>query len=156
MRKSSKITMTEENVIFGCDAQYRANKSKDGNSPVALKTTSSSTCHFFLRNKMRNDQPRPWHTLFSTPTFLAKDWHSNSRINPVLFGEALIQVLFITSRGRVRSVREWWSNGRSSLSKHVIAPSRNFDPYLPAQLTQNTHPLKSNFNSATICWVLDA
>jgi hypothetical protein len=89
--------------------------------------------------------------LFSMPAFLAKDWYSNSRINPVLFGEALIQVLFITSRGRVRSVREWWSNGRSSLSKHVTAPSRNFYPYLPARPTQNTHPLKSNFNSVTIC-----
>jgi hypothetical protein len=71
--------------------------------------------------------------LLSTPTFLAKDWHSNSKINPLLFGEAFIQVLFITSRGRVKSVREWWSNGRSFLFKHVIAPSRNFDPYLPAQ-----------------------
>jgi hypothetical protein len=74
----------------------------------------------------------------------------------LLFGEALIHVLFITSRGRVRSVREWWSNGRSSLSKHVTAPSRNFDPYLLVRPTQNTHLLKSNFNSATICWVLDA
>ncbi len=132
MRKSSKITMTIENVIFGCDAEYRASKSKDGKSPAALKTTSSSTCHFFFHNKVRNDQPRLGDTLFSTPTFLAKDWDSNNRINPLLFGEALIQVLFITSRGRVRSVREWWSNGRSSLSKHVTAPSGNFDPYLPA------------------------
>ncbi len=156
MRKSSKITMTGENVIFGCDSEYRASKSKDGNSPAALKTTSSSTCQFFLCNKVRNDQPRPRDTFFSTPTFLAKDWHSNSRINPLLFGEALIHVLFITSRGRVRSVREWWSNGRSSLSKHVTAPSRNFDPYLLVRPTQNTHLLKSNFNSATICWVLDA
>ncbi len=156
MRKSSKNTMTAENVIFGCDAEYRASKSKDGKNPAALKTTGSFTCHFFLHNKLRNDQPRPWDTLFSTPTFLAKDWDSNSRINPLLFGEALIQVLFITSRGRVRAVREWWSNGRSSLSKHVTAPSGNFDPYLPARPTQNTPPLKSNFNSATICWVLDA
>jgi hypothetical protein len=73
-----------------------------------------------------------------------------------LCGEALIQVLFITSRGHVRVVREWWSNGRSSLSKHVIAPSGNFDPYLLAQPTQNIPQLKSNLNSATICWVLDA
>jgi hypothetical protein len=58
--------------------------------------------------------------------------------------------LFITSRGHVRVVREWWSNGKSSLSKHVTAPSGNFDPYLPAQPTQNTPQLKSNFNSATI------
>jgi len=156
MRKSSKIIMTGENVIFGCDAEYRASKSKDGNNPAALRTSGSSTCHFFLHKKVRNDQPRPWDTLFLTPTFLAKDWHLNCKINPLLFGEALIQVLFITSRGRVRSVRKWWSNGRSSLSKHVTAPSRNFDPYLPARPTQNTHPLKSNFNSATICWVLDA
>ncbi len=148
--------MTVENVIFGCDAEHRASKSKDGKSPTALKPTSSSTCHFFLHNKVRNDQPRPGDTLFSTPTFLAKDYDSNSRINPLLFGEALIQVLFITSRGRVKSVREWWSNGRSSLSKHVTAPSRNFYPYLPTRPTQNTPPLKSNFNSATICWVLDA
>jgi hypothetical protein len=48
MRKSSKNTMTAENVIFGCDAEYRANKSKDGKSPTALKTTCSSTSHFFL------------------------------------------------------------------------------------------------------------
>jgi hypothetical protein len=53
-------------------------------------------------------------------------------------------------------MREWWSNGRSSLSKHVTAPSGNFDPYLLAQPAQNTLPLKSNFNSATVCWVLDA
>ncbi len=151
MRKSSKITMIVENVIFGCDAEYRASKSKDGKSPTALKTTSSSTCHFFLHNKVRNDQPRPKDTLFSTPTFLAKDWDSNSKINPLLFGEALIQILFITSRGRVRSVREWWNNGRSSLSKHVTSPSGNFDPYLPIWPAQNTLPLKSNFNSVTVC-----
>jgi hypothetical protein len=94
--------------------------------------------------------------LLSTPIFLAKDWDSNSIINPLLFSKALIQVLFITSKGHVRVVREWWSNGRSSLSKHVTAPSGNFDPYLPAQPTQNTPQLKSNFNSAAICWVLDA
>jgi len=59
MRKSSKNTRTTENVIFGCDAEYRASKSKDGKNPTALKTTSSSTCHLFLHNKLRNDQPRP-------------------------------------------------------------------------------------------------
>jgi len=36
MRKSSKNTRTPENVIFGCDAEYRANKSKDGKSPASL------------------------------------------------------------------------------------------------------------------------
>jgi hypothetical protein len=59
MKKSSKNTRTAENVIFGCDAEYRANKSKDGKNTTALKTTSSSTCHFFLHNKLRKDQPRP-------------------------------------------------------------------------------------------------
>jgi hypothetical protein len=34
--------MTIENVIFGCDAEYRASKSKDGKSPTALKTTSDA------------------------------------------------------------------------------------------------------------------
>jgi hypothetical protein len=58
MRKSSKNIRTTENVIFGCDAEYRASKSKDGKSPAALKTTSSSTCHFFLHNKLKNDQKR--------------------------------------------------------------------------------------------------
>jgi hypothetical protein len=59
MRKSSKNIRTVKNVIFGCDVEYRASKSKDGKSQVALKTTNSSTCHFFLHNKLRNDQPRP-------------------------------------------------------------------------------------------------
>jgi hypothetical protein len=59
MRKNSKNTKAVENVIFGCDVEYRASKSKDGKSPAALKTTNSSTCHFFLHNKLRNDQPRP-------------------------------------------------------------------------------------------------
>jgi hypothetical protein len=59
MRKSSKHTMIAENVMFGCDAEYRASKSKDGKSPAALKTTNSSTCHLFLHNKLRNDEPRP-------------------------------------------------------------------------------------------------
>ncbi len=72
MRKSSKNTRTAENVIFGCDAEYKASKSKDGKSPAALKTTSSSICHFFLHNRLRKDQPRPWDTLLATPTFFSQ------------------------------------------------------------------------------------
>jgi hypothetical protein len=35
MRKRSKNTRTVENVIFGCDVEYMASKSKDGKNLAA-------------------------------------------------------------------------------------------------------------------------